>query len=62
MCVTILIICVIKYVNMQCGFYQPRTGIVMKINAVNKKSFLFKDECRLVFVFLGVHINTNDKN
>ncbi|GKW02445.1 hypothetical protein PEC301877_12600 [Pectobacterium carotovorum subsp. carotovorum] len=35
---------------------------MMRINAVNKISFLFKNECCLASVFLAVHINTNNKN
>ncbi|GKW15547.1 hypothetical protein PEC301937_14960 [Pectobacterium carotovorum subsp. carotovorum] len=62
MCVTIVVMCVIKYVITQRGFYQPGTGAMMKINAVNKNSFLFKNECCLASVCLAVHINTNNKN
>ncbi len=50
----------IKCVITQCGFYQPGTGTMMKINAVNKISFLFKNECCLASVSLAVH--TNNKN
>ncbi len=53
---------VTKCVITQCGFYQPGTGTMMKINAVNKNSFLFKNECCLASVSLAVHINTNNKN
>lgn len=53
---------VTKCVITQCGFYQPGTGIMMRINAVNKISFLFKNECGLASVSLAVHINTNNKN
>lgn len=37
---------------------------MMKINAVNKISFLFKNECRSASVSLAIHIhiNTNNKN
>ncbi len=35
---------------------------MMKINAVNKISFLFKNECCLASVSLAVHINTTNKN
>lgn len=35
---------------------------MMKINAVNKISFLFKNECRSASASLAIHINTNNKN
>lgn len=54
--------CVTIYVITRRGFYQPGTGTMMKINAVNKNSFLFKNECGLASVSLAVHINTNNKN
>ncbi|GKV88117.1 hypothetical protein PEC301619_00990 [Pectobacterium carotovorum subsp. carotovorum] len=53
---------VTKCVITQCGFYQPGTGTMMKINAANRISFLFKNECGLASVSLAVHINTNNKN
>lgn len=54
--------CVTIYVITRRGFYQPGTGTMMKINAANRISFLFKNECGLASVSLAVHINTNNKN
>ncbi len=50
------------YVITPRGFYQPGTVAMMKINAVNKISFLFKNECCLASLSLAVHINTTNKN